>query len=58
MLCRYYKTQQTGYEWKESGAIDPKALAVLKEDSQRQVRDQVALDVLAVHREGLSETLK
>lgn len=45
-LCRYYRMQQTGYEWKESGVIDPTALAVLKEDSQRQVGDQAALDVL------------
>jgi hypothetical protein len=52
-LCRYYRMQQTGYEWKESGLIDPTALAVLKEDSQRQVGDQAALDVLAVYCEGL-----
>ena len=48
--------QQTGYEWKENGVIDPNALAVLKEDSQRQVGDQAALEVLAVYCEGLPDS--
>ncbi len=37
VACRYYKTQQAGYNWTQSGTLDPNALAELKEDSQRTV---------------------